>query len=114
MFLEVTIVPRPVKCRRIIGEPVTNIFKPVGIPRRELEEIILTLDELETLRLADLEGCYQEEAARRMGISRQTFGNIVAAARRKVADALVNGKALRIGGGFVDTCPQRGGTGIIG
>jgi len=60
---------------------------------------VLAFDELEALRLADLEGLYQEEAAARMQISRQTFGNIVKTARRKVADALVNGKAIHIEGG---------------
>jgi rubrerythrin len=56
--------------------------------------------------LADLEGLYQEKAAENMGISRQTFGNIVESARRKVADVLVNGKSLHIEGGFVDLNPQ--------
>lgn len=65
----------------------------------------MTLDELEALRLADLDGLYQETAAARMGVSRQTFGNIIERAHRKVADALVNAKALRIEGGHVQ--PQR-------
>lgn len=63
----------------------------------ELERIELGLDELEAMRLADLEGHYQEEAAAVMGVSRPTFGRIIEAARRKVADALLNGKALAIG-----------------
>jgi Predicted DNA-binding proteins len=66
-------MPRPMKYRIINGRPITNIFKPAGIPQRELEEVILTLDELEALRLADLEGKYQEDAAKLMGVSRQTF-----------------------------------------
>jgi predicted DNA-binding protein (UPF0251 family) len=90
------------KYRIINGRPVTNIFKPAGIPQRELEEVVLTLDEMEAIRLADMEGKYQEDAAKLMGVSRQTFGNIIASARKKVADVLVNGKALRIEGGFVD------------
>lgn len=61
-----------------------------------LDEIRLAMDELEALRLADLEGLYQEDAARAMGVSRQTFARIVDSARRKVAEALVHGKALRI------------------
>jgi len=65
------------------------------------EEMLLTLDEYESLRLADLEGLYQEQAASRMNVSRQTFGRIIEAARRKVADVLVNGKTLRIEGGPV-------------
>jgi predicted DNA-binding protein (UPF0251 family) len=66
-----------------------------------LEEVALSVDELEALRLADLEGLYHDGAAERMGVSRATFGRIVETARRKVADALVCGKALRIGGGVV-------------
>jgi len=62
----------------------------------ELEEIELTLDEVEALRLADLEALYQADAAAQMGISRQTFGNIIARAHRKVAEAILGGKALRI------------------
>jgi predicted DNA-binding protein (UPF0251 family)/predicted Fe-Mo cluster-binding NifX family protein len=73
-------------------------MKPAGIPARELEEVRLGLDEAEALRLADLEGLYQEAAARSMGVSRQTFGRIIEAARRKIADAVLNGKSLRIDG----------------
>ena len=92
-------MPRPLICRRVAGQPGANVFKPAGRPLSDIEEIQLTFDELEALRLADLEGQYQEDAARKMGVSRQTFGNIVESARRKVADALVHGKALRIQGG---------------
>jgi len=66
-----------------------------------LQEVILTLDELESLRLADLDGLYQEQAAEQMKISRPTFSRIVEEARRKVADALIHGKALRIEPGLV-------------
>ena len=65
-------------------------------------DITLTLDEFESLRLADLGGLYQEQAAARMGISRQTFGRIVEAARKKIAQALVEGKTLSIEGGSVE------------
>jgi len=64
-----------------------------------LEEVSLTFDELEAVRLADLEGLYQENAAAKMNISRQTFGNIINSAHKKVADALLNAKALMIKGG---------------
>jgi predicted DNA-binding protein (UPF0251 family) len=74
----------------------------VGVPVRGLVRAVLTLDEFEALRLADLEGLYQEEAADRMGVSRPTFGRVVESARRKVADALVNAKALVIAGGTVE------------
>jgi uncharacterized protein len=92
-------VPRPFCSRSIAGRPAVSIFKPSGIPVTELEEIVMTLDEFEALRLADLDGLYQEQAAEKMKISRPTFSRIVASARRKVADALVHGKALRIEGG---------------
>ncbi len=85
-------------CRLVDGFPPVGCFKPLGIPMTELDEVVLGIDEFEALRLADLEGKYQEEAARQMGVSRQTFGRIVASARRKVAEALVAGKALRIDG----------------
>ncbi len=93
------LMPRPFSGRRVYLEPAATLYKPAGFPGRGLEEICLGLDELEALRLADKEGLYQEAAAMRMGVSRQTFGRIVEAARRKVATALVEGKALRIGGG---------------
>jgi predicted DNA-binding protein (UPF0251 family) len=89
---------RPCKCRHIESTPAIRYFKPRAVPLCELEETELSLDEFEALRLADLEGLYQEDAAGRMKISRQTFANIVHEARRKVADALVHGKALKIMG----------------
>lgn len=90
------------KCCRLVGEePGITYFKPRGIPLVELDEVVLGVDEFEALRLADLEGLYQEDAAARMHISRATFGRIVASAHQKVSDALVNGKALRIEGGSV-------------
>lgn len=94
-------MPRPFCLRRVEWTPRVTYFKPAGVPLRLLEEVTLTLDELEALRLADLEELYQEEAADRMKISRPTFGRIVESARRKVAGALVNGKALRLEGGPV-------------
>ena len=92
-------MPRPFKCRRVFGMPEADYFKPRGIPLSDLQEIGLTIDEFEAIRLADLEGLYQEEAARKMNVSRQTFGNIIASAHKKIADALVNGRALKISGG---------------
>ena len=79
-------MPRPFRCRRIYRRPDSNYFKPRGIPVGLLHEVNLTLDELEAIRLADLEGMYQEDAARKMNILRQTFGKIADSARRKVAD----------------------------
>ncbi len=95
-------MPRPPKMRTVNGYPTATIFKPAGIPKYELEEMVLTLDEFEALRLADYQGLYQDDAAASMNVSRQTFGNILVEARRKVADCLLNGKALRIEGGPVD------------
>ena len=92
-------MPRPYSRRRVARHPVVDLFKPAGIPARELDEVVMTLDEHEAIRLADLEGLYHEEAARRMGISRPTFGRILESAHRKVAEVLVEGKALRIEGG---------------
>ena len=92
---------RPPIARRIPRDLEGLVLKPQGIPRRELETIVLTLDGLEALRLADLEGLYQEEAAERMGVSRATFARTLAAARRALADALVNGKAIEFEEGAV-------------
>ncbi len=94
-------MPRPFRFRRVCCKPDSNYFKPRGIPLDALEEINLTMDELEAIRLADLEGMYQDDAAKKMDISRQTFGNIISSAHKKVADALVNSKALKIEGGVV-------------
>jgi predicted DNA-binding protein (UPF0251 family) len=82
--------------------PAVTYYKPRGVPLRTLEQVGLTVDELEAIRLADLEGLYQEAAAEKMNVSRQTFGRILEAAHRKVADALVNGKALSIEGGPIE------------
>jgi len=95
-------MPRPHCPRRVDALPPQTYFKPRGVPVSELEEIRLSVDELEALRLADLEGLYHEEAAARMNVSRATFGRIVESARRKVAEVLVRGHALRIEGGAVE------------
>jgi predicted DNA-binding protein (UPF0251 family) len=85
-------MPRP-KCQRnICGMPDKNYFKPRGIPTVDLEEIVLNLDEFEAIRLADYEQLYQEEAAVKMNIE---------TAHKKIADVLLNGKALKIEGGEV-------------
>jgi predicted DNA-binding protein (UPF0251 family) len=83
------------------------VFKPIGIPVRLLDEVVMTLDEFEAIRLADLDGLYQESAAAQMGVSRPTFSRIAAEAHRKVADAIVHGKALRIEGGPVRIAGHR-------
>ena len=95
---------RPKKCRCVNCTPNTSYFKPKGIPVFQLEEVSLSLDELEAIRLADYEGLYHEEAAVRMKVSRATFGRILTEARHKIAEAIVDGKALRI-----DTNRDQGG-----
>lgn len=92
-------MPRPKQCRYVACAPHVTYFKPRGIPMTELEEARLSVDELEALRLADLEGMTGSEAARCMRVSRHTFGRTLAAARRTVARALCRGLALRIEGG---------------
>ncbi len=96
-------MPRPPCCRRIAAGPAVTVFKPAGIPTRDLTQVTMTLDEYEALRLADLEGLYQAAAAEAMGVSRATLGRILESARRKVADALTHGSALLIEGGPVVT-----------
>jgi predicted DNA-binding protein (UPF0251 family) len=92
-------MPRPRRCRRVWLEPNVTYFKPAGIPVRELEEVVLTVDEFEAIRLKDLEGLEQEEAAKKMNISQPTFFRLLDSARKKIADAMVNGKAIKIEGG---------------
>ena len=85
------------KCQRRIGfSPGVTFYKPAGIPMSELSEVVLEADEVEAIRLANLEGMYQENAAEKMGISRQTFGRIISSANSKIADGLINGKSIRI------------------
>jgi len=98
---------RPKCCRRVAEQPACNIFKPIGVPVTMLEEINLTMDEFEAIRLADFEGLYHEQAAERMHVSRQTFGRIVEAARSKIARMLIEGLALRIEGGEVEMAEKR-------
>jgi uncharacterized protein len=107
---------RPHRLRQVGQAPPIRGFKPMGIPMTELDVLTLQIDELEALRLADQEGLYQEEAAGRMGVSRVTFGRILQKAHAKVAEALVEGKALLIGEGPVliepgleGRCPIHGG-----
>lgn len=92
-------MPRPTKCRRVAFLPDVTYFKPAGIPLRTLEEVLLSLEEAEAIRLKDLEGLEQEQSAVRMNISRPTFQRVLASVRQKIADALLNGKAIRIEGG---------------
>ncbi len=90
---------RPCKCRRICFMPGVTYFKPAGIPMRFLEENCLSLEEMEAIRLRDLKHMEQVECAQVMNISRPTYQRVLASARRKIADSLIAGKALRIEGG---------------
>jgi uncharacterized protein len=100
------LVPRRPIERAVAGAPRITLFKPAGIPARELEHLQLAVDELEAIRLVDLEGLSHREAAETMGVSRQTVGRVLKRGRAKVAEALVNGRAILIGGGHyrVATC----------
>ena len=88
--------------------PGVTYFKPRAVPLAILEEVTLSVEELEALRLAHKEGLYQQEASARMGVSRATFGRVLNSAHQKVTLALVDGCALRIeGGAFCMTGPER-------
>jgi len=100
-------MPRPKRCRCVAMTPGQTVFKPAGVPVRDLREVVLSVDEFESLRLADSLGLYQEQAARHMRVSRQTFGRIVESARRKIALALVEGWAIRIEGGSIEMAETR-------
>lgn len=89
-------MPRPTCPRRISHLPPSRFFKPAGIPLYELKVVELLPEELEAMRLADVQDLYHVDAAQQMAISRQTFDRILRRAHRKVAEALVHGKALRI------------------
>lgn len=102
------------KIRRTVRqEPGATFYKPQGIPMRHLQDVTLSHDGLEALRLADGEGLSQEEGASLMGVSRPTFGRILAEARKVVAQALANGWAIRVDGGHIEyadeerECPKQ-------
>ncbi|MCX6012212.1 MAG: DUF134 domain-containing protein [Chloroflexi bacterium] len=90
---------RPFKCRRVEFVPNITFFKPAGVPMRMLQDVCISLEETESIRLRDIEALEQQECAERMNISRPTFQRVLRAARFKIADALLNGKAIRIEGG---------------
>lgn len=92
-------MPRPKRERQVNSTPTVTYFKPRGVPLMDLEEVRLAVEGLEAIRLADDLGLTQTEAAQTMGVSRHTFGRVLAEARQAVARALVGGRALRIEGG---------------
>ncbi len=106
---------RPPCCRRVAALPIAATFGPVPASACAPDQVVIALDEFEAVRLADLEELYQERAAERMGVSRPTFSRIIESAHRKIAEALVSGKSLRIEGGPVrvdamgiSRCPRCG------
>jgi predicted DNA-binding protein (UPF0251 family) len=92
-------MPRRKRHRLVTKEPPVSVYKPAGIPVRELEEILISIDEYEALRLADFEGLSQRDASTAMHISQPTFNRVLSSARHKVASGLVQGFVLRIEGG---------------
>ncbi|HFL3828648.1 TPA: DUF134 domain-containing protein [Clostridioides difficile] len=90
---------RPVKCRKVRFLPDITRFVPLSKEKQEVEDIVLKVEELEAMRLKDIEGLTQQECADEMGISRQTFQNIIDSGRKKVALALTKGRAINIKGG---------------
>ena len=90
---------RPKKTRWVKCLPGERCFKPMCKPLNKLEGVYLTLDEFEAIRLSCLEGLKQVDAAKRLKISRPTFSRIISSAHKKIADGLVNIKAIRIEGG---------------
>lgn len=102
-------MPRPQKCRRVCAVPLCTGFAPLGAPLcGEGHAVIMSVDEYEAIRLIDLEGLTQEECAGQMEIARTTVTGIYDGARRKLADALVNGKRLVIEGGNYRLCETAG------
>lgn len=98
---------RPLLWRRVNFIPSITYFKPAGLPLTGLEEVCLSVEEAEAIRLKDLEGLEQEECAQRMNVSRTTFARVLSSARQKMADALLNGKAIRIAGGNFEMAVRR-------
>ena len=93
--------------RRVNFIPQITYFKPTAVPLARLQEICLSVEEAEAIRLKDLDRLEQEKCAQRMNISRTTFGRVLCSARQKMADALLNGKAIRIEGGNFELALSR-------
>ncbi|MGQ4910972.1 MAG: DUF134 domain-containing protein [Candidatus Thorarchaeota archaeon] len=92
-------MPRKKRRRTVTKEPPVSVYKPAGIPAKDLEEILVSIDEFEAIKLADFEGLSQRDASAVMGVSQPTFNRILSAGRSKVAEGLVQGCVLRIEGG---------------
>ena len=92
-------MPRRKRHRSVHREPPVSVYKPAGIPVRDLDEILITVDEFEAIRLADFEGLSQREACEVMKVSQPTFNRVLSSARSKIAEGIVQGQVLRIEGG---------------
>lgn len=103
---------RPRKSRWINSLPGADYFKPRGVPINQLEVTGLTMDEFEAMRLYDVEGLDQTSSAEEMKVSRATFGRIITSAHKKVAEALLYGKAIQISGGIYHFAPSGSGRGF--
>ncbi len=101
-------MPRPRKWRKVCCMPENNEYGPIGVVGSGGETVIMTVDEYETIRLIDLEGFTQEEAANQMDVARTTVQGIYAEARRKLAESLIEGKVLHIAGGEYKICSGQG------
>ncbi len=102
-------MPRPVKSRMVRMSPQVTYYKPRGVPMSGLREAVLSIEGLEALRLADVEKLDHQTAADMMNVSRPTFSRVLALARTTVAEALVNGAALRIEGGSFEIAQRKTG-----
>ncbi|MFH1218491.1 MAG: DUF134 domain-containing protein [Candidatus Peregrinibacteria bacterium] len=89
-------MPRPKRCRRIMFSPDVTFFKPQGVPMRTLEQVDLSLDEMEAIRLKYYEGKDNEGGAKEMKISDSTFQRMIVSGLKKITDGLINGKAIKI------------------
>lgn len=104
---------RPRRIRRIFFQPDVTYFKPAGIPLHNLQEAVLSFDEIEAIRLVDAGGMEQTKAGKNMKISQSTLSRLLKEGRKKVADAIINGKAIKIqGGNFKMVQPAGRGQGI--
>ncbi len=92
-------MPRPRRLRKVLNLPKTNYFKPAGARISGLEEVLLNVDEYEAIRLKDYEELDQVKTAKKMEVSQPTLNRLLVSARKKISDAIVNGKGIRIEGG---------------
>lgn len=99
-------MPRPKKCRKVCCMPLVDKFIPFGSSSKA-KPVVMTIDEYETIRLIDKEGFSQEECSRFMNVARTTIQNVYNSARKKLAEALVNGQVLYITGGDYTICSKR-------